>query len=97
MIIALKKFGTTLTSRQGGKEAFSAFLPILREVNGSEDILVDFDGVITFTPSWGDEFLRPLFDMFPGRVLLKQTDNASVLATLKMLERVYSRPLPFGS
>ena len=97
MIISLNKFGTTLTSRQGGKEAFSAFLPVLREANQTEQILVDFDGVITFTPSWGDEFLRPLFELFPGRVLLKYTQNASVLATLRMLEQVYGRLLPLES
>lgn len=95
MIIALNKFGTTLTSRQGGKEAFSAFLPVLRQASQDEEVIVDFDGVITFTPSWGDEFLRPLREMFPGRVALKRTDNASVLATLEMLEKVYGESLPF--
>lgn len=94
MIIALHKFGTTLISRQSGREAFAAFLPVLREAKDGEKILVDFDGVITFTPSWGDEFLRPLREMFPDRVTLKHTENASVVATLQMLERVYDVPLP---
>lgn len=93
MIIYLKKFGTTLTSRQGGKEAYAAFLPVLREVKSDEQVVLDFDGVITFSPSWGDEFVRPLREMFPDRLFFKQTDNASVKATFEMLERVYGETL----
>jgi len=97
MTIFLKKFGTTLSGRQFGKEAFSAFLPSLKEVKGNEKVEVDFEGVITFTPSWADEFLSPLRDKFGNRLILKNTGNPSVQATLKLLERVYpvrkSRPL----
>ena len=38
MTIFLKKFGTTLSGRQFGKEAFSAFLPSLKEVKGNEKV-----------------------------------------------------------
>jgi len=44
---------------------------------------------MTFTPSWGDEFLSPLLDMFQGRLILKNTDNLSVQATLKLLEKIH--------
>lgn len=91
MIIFLKKFGTTLTGRQFGKESFSAFLPSLKEVKNDEMVEVDFEGVITFTPSWGDEFLSPLLDRFNDRVILKNTDNPSVQATLKLLEKVHNK------
>lgn len=91
MIIPIDKFGTTLTSRQAGREAFAAFLPSLKEVGPEETVVVDFDGVITFSPSWGDEFLKPLVDMFGDRLLLKKTDNPSVLATLPILEQVHGR------
>lgn len=94
MIISLKKFGTVLLSRPSGKEDFAACLPILREASDGETVLVDFDGVITFTPSWGDEFLRALHEMFPGRVKLKYTTNASVLAVLEILEQIYGESLP---
>lgn len=86
MKIALKKFGTTLTSRQAGKEAFAAFGPSLNGISDGEKIEVDFEGVITFAPSWGDEFLTPLVDRYNGNVVLKNTENLSVKATVDILE-----------
>ncbi len=86
MTIELKKFGTTLTSRQLGKEAFSAFTPTLEEVSEDESVIVDFNGVNTFSPSWGDEFLTQLHNKYGKKLLLKNTDNLSVKATLRTLE-----------
>ena len=86
MLISLKKFGTTLTSRQLGKEAFAAFKPSLEDVGDGEKIEVDFDGVITFSPSWGAEFLAPLLEKYGKNVVLLNTSNSSVKATLKLLE-----------
>ena len=88
MIIYLKKFGTTLNGRQFGRESFAAFSPSLKNIKKGEDIIVDFEGVITFTPSWGDEFLGPLFNKFGKRLLLKNTKNPSVQASLKMLKEI---------
>lgn len=96
MIIFLKKFGTTLTGRQFGKESFSAFKPSLREAKNNEEIVVDFEGVITFTPSWGDEFLSPLFDEFGDRVILKNSENLSVQATLDLLESIHKKKFRRG-
>ncbi len=89
MIINLKKFGTTLNSRQFGKEAYAAFKPSLGDIKKDEKVIVDFKGVITFTPSWGDEFLGPLVKEFGNQLILKNTDNPSVQATLKVLEKIY--------
>lgn len=91
MTIFLKKFGTTLNGRQFGKESFAAFEPSLRDIKDDENVIVDFEGVVTFTPSWGDEFLGPLFNKFGGRLRLKNTENSSVQATLKLLEKIYGR------
>lgn len=91
MIIFLKKFGTTLTGRQFGKESFSAFLPSLKQVKNNEMVEVDFLGVVTFTPSWGDEFLSPLLDKFKNRLVLKNTENLSVKATLRLLEKIHNK------
>lgn len=88
MKIYLHKFGTTLTSRQLGKEALSAFQPLLRSVGSDEIVEVDFDGVITFSPSWGDEFLTPLLREYGQRLILLNTQNPSVRATLELLEEV---------
>ncbi|MCK9378765.1 MAG: STAS-like domain-containing protein [Candidatus Moranbacteria bacterium] len=88
MIIQLRKFGTTLISRQNGKEALAAFEPVLREVSENENVEIDFSGVITFTPSWGDEFLTPLQKRYGKNLTLKNTENPSVQATLQMLEEI---------
>ena len=88
MKIELKKFGTTLTSRQLGKESFAAFRPLLENINESEIIEVDFEGVNTFSPSWGAEFLTPLMNMFPERVFINNTKNPSVKITLELLENI---------
>ncbi len=87
MKIELKKFGTTLLSRSAGREALAAFQPTLREIPSGENIEVDFNGVLTFSPSWGDEFLTPLVLQFPDRVTLLPSDNLSVKATLDILEQ----------
>jgi hypothetical protein len=87
MIIQLSKFGTTLVSRPSGKEAWLAFQPTLNEVPESEEIIVDFEGVLVLTPSWADEFLSPLRSKFKDNVKLRNTENPSVTATLAILTK----------
>ena len=86
MRISLGKFGTNLTSRQAGRESFSAFQPSLREIGENEKIEVDFHDVISFSPSWGDEFLTPLLKEYGERLILLNTNNKSVEITLELLE-----------
>ncbi|OGF40773.1 hypothetical protein A2477_00720 [Candidatus Falkowbacteria bacterium RIFOXYC2_FULL_47_12] len=94
MTVALKKFGTTLTSRQSGKEALLAYEPVLKSVVADETIIVDFEGVNTFSPSWGDEFLVPLYRRYGDRLVLQNTSNLSVQATFKILEESNSITFP---
>lgn len=89
MKIELKKFGTILTSRPAGKEALAAFEPTLRRLNEKENVIVDFDGVLVFSPSWGDEFLTPLLSRYKERLKLVNTSNISVVETIEMLEEVH--------
>lgn len=88
MIIELKKFGTTLSSRPAGKEAFLAFQPRLREADPDETLEVDFDGVIVLGPSWADEFITPLLENHKGKILFRNTSNPSVEATLELLKQI---------
>jgi len=88
MKIILNKFGTTLVSRSSGKEAHLAFEPVLKELVKDEMIEIDFEGVIAMGPSWGDEFLTPLFDKYKGHIKLLNTKNPSVKATLEILEEI---------
>ena len=86
MHILIQKFGTTLVSRPAGKEACLAFKPTLQNLNNKEALVVDFDNVATLTPSWADEFLTPLIQEYGKRVKLINTDNPSVVETLKILQ-----------
>ncbi len=87
MTINITKFGSVLTSRQSGKEAHAAFLPTLKGLTEKENIVIDFEGVSSFSPSWGDEFLTPLQKRFGDRVSLKNIDNPSVSLTISILEK----------
>ncbi len=80
--IQLKKFGRVLVSRPAGLEAFNAIRPT---IEGNSAVEVDFDGVLTVTPSWFDEFLTNLANHAGGKVELIPTKNASVLAALPVL------------
>lgn len=88
MKIKLEKFGNMLTSRQDGREAFAALNPKLQDLTKNEPILIDFEGVITFTPSWADEFITKLIKRFGDRIVLNNTDNPSVKATLDLLNKL---------
>ncbi|MFH0831218.1 MAG: DUF4325 domain-containing protein [Parcubacteria group bacterium] len=86
MIITLKKFGMVLTSRQAGREALAAFKPSLQSVGVKEQVVLDFSGVATLSPSWADEFITPLFKKYGARLRSLSADNLSVEASLKTLE-----------
>lgn len=86
MKIELKKFGEVLLSRQAGKEAYLAYSPNINEVGGDEKIEIDFKGVSVFSPSWGGEFLRPLKEKFGDKIILTNTENPSVGASLETLK-----------
>lgn len=88
MKIIMKKFGTTLTSRPAGKEAFLAFQPTLKEVQEGEVIEVDFAGVLVLGPSWADEFVTPLYKRYKDKVVLLNTENPSIKATLELLQSI---------
>ena len=70
-----------------GREAYLAFLPSPRKINDDEPINLDFGEVVTFSPSWGDEFLRPLVEKYGDHLVLVKTDNPSVIATVEILEK----------
>ncbi|MFZ6015157.1 MAG: STAS-like domain-containing protein [Patescibacteria group bacterium] len=89
MKIIMTKFGTVLTSRQAGKEAYNAFLPTLNAIKSNETVEMDFEGIITFSPSWGDEFITPIFKNFGDRLIFINTTNSSVLLTLQLLEKIH--------
>lgn len=92
MKLQLEKFGKTLISRELGSEAFKAFAPTLRELPKTEELEIDFAGVLTLSPSWADEFLSPLLNQLEDRLVLLPSNNLSVQATLRILKEVNKRP-----
>lgn len=91
MRIELKKFGNILISRSAGREAFAAFQASLNSIPQGENLEIDFTGVITFSPSWGDEFLSPLQKQFGDNLVLTNiANNPSVIESLKIIERAIS-------
>src|SRR3989338_10741022 len=91
MIIKIEKLGTTLISRPAGKEAFLVVKKIFKDLKENEIIEVDFEGVLTLTSGWGDEFLIPLLNTYGERLTLKNTENPSVQATLEILQKIVSK------
>lgn len=83
MLIELKKFGDILTSREAGREALSAFLPTLKSVDKNEKITIDFQGVSVLTPSWADEFIRPILEKYDKKVSFTHDTNPSVKAAMR--------------
>ncbi len=83
MLIQLKKFGEILTSREAGGEALLAFLPTLKSIKNDEEIKIDFQGVSVLTPSWADEFMRPLLEKYGQKVSFINSENPSVQAALQ--------------
>ena len=88
MKVQLQKFGSILTSREAGQEAFNAFRPTLDALESSEPIVIDFSGIGTISPSWADEFLSKLQDVFGDRLVLLPTENLSAKTTIKLLESI---------
>ena len=98
MTIYLKKFGTLLFSRESGREAFIAVQTQLADITDEEIIEIDFEGVVTFSSSWGDEFLTPLVKKYGNRIFLINTkNNPSTKVTLELLKDINKTPFQIKS
>ena len=84
MKIQLVKYGTILSSRPAGKEAFLA-LKAYALTDKPKMIEVDFTGVKVLSPSWADEFFTPLKKKYAGKLIFLPSNNPSVLASLEMI------------
>ena len=71
-----KKLGTVLSSRPAGKEALLAVrASLLRGVEKTEELELDFDGVDVLAPSWADEFVTPLSEEWGDKLRCVHTEN----------------------
>lgn len=84
MIIQLVKYGTVLTSRPAGREAYLTAQAYL--LSGKpKTIEIDFTGVKVISPSWADDFLTPLKKKYGEKLIFLPSDNPSVKASLRMI------------
>lgn len=87
MTIKLVKFGEILVSRPAGREAFLAMSAYLtKDLSKKEEIEIDFKGVKVLAPSWADEVITKIAEKFEN-IKLINTDNSSVQATLRTLQK----------
>lgn len=88
MTIKLSKFGTILTSRPAGREAYLATKAYLLPQK-LDKVEIDYSGVQVMTPSWLDEFLTPLKKEYGDKNIVNvPSRNGSVLASLATLAKM---------
>ena len=85
MRIEIKKFGKLLISRPAGKEAASVMLSSFKPQTDGELIELDFTDVDVIAPSWLEEVLNSLQDVYGNRVVCKESKNSSLNESLKVI------------
>ena len=89
MKIEMKKFGSILISRPAGREAFAAAKAYVLIEKENKEITMDFAGVDVLSPSWADEFISGLKNLYKNvKIIYSNTDNESVKATLEILSNI---------
>ncbi|MFH1710457.1 MAG: DUF4325 domain-containing protein [bacterium] len=88
MKIDIIKFGEILISRPAGKEAFlAAKAYLLKALQPREGIIIDFAGVKVLSPSWADEFITQIKQMYKkNKITFLNITNPSVKATLAAIK-----------
>ena len=66
MTLQMLKFGKILNSRPTGREAALRAKQIINGSNDPEGIILDFSDVEVLTPSFADEFITGLKNIYPN-------------------------------
>ncbi len=84
MKLEIKKFGTYLISRPEGRDAFLVIKNQFIPLNTLDNIQLDFAGVEVMTPSWLDEVVTGLAQVYgKSHIQYLNTLNASVKMSLE--------------
>jgi anti-anti-sigma regulatory factor len=67
MVLQMLKFGNILNSRPAGREAALRAKQIINGSNDPKGIVLDFSGVEVLTPSFADEFVKGLKEIYQGK------------------------------
>ena len=80
----MSSFGDILISRPAGKEALlGAKAYIFEDIPTTATITLDFANVNVLAPSWADEFISGLKEIYTNTIEYINTSNPSVKASLK--------------
>lgn len=87
MVLQMIKFGNILNSRPAGREAVLRAKQIINGSNEPEGIILDFSGVEVLTPSFADEFVKGLKEIYSDKKITFEgiTNNSVINDTLKAL------------
>ena len=84
MIVNVCNFGNILMSRPAGREAFlMAKAYVFRDLNNTDALILDFEGIKVLAPSWIDEFISGIKSEYQNKIEYINTENPSVKASLK--------------
>lgn len=88
MVLQMVKFGNILNSRPAGREAVLRAKQIINGSNDPEGIVLDFSGVEVLTPSFADEFVKGLKEMYKDKKVTFEgiANNPVIKDTLTALE-----------
>lgn len=87
MILQMVKFGNILNSRPAGREAVLRAKQIVNGSNNPEGIVLDFSGVEVLTPSFADEFVKGLKEIYQDKKIAFEgiANNPVIKDTLRAL------------
>jgi len=86
MVVKISNFGDILMSRPAGREAFlMAKAYVFKNIQKTDDIILDFGDVKVLAPSWADEFITGIKSEYTVSIQYINTENPSVNASLDAL------------
>ena len=91
MTLQMIKFGNILNSRPAGREAVLRAKQIINGSNDAEGIILDFSEVQVLTPSFADEFINGLKELYQNKKITfkgvtNNTINNDTLSALGFLQ-----------
>ncbi len=86
MILKISKFGEFLTSRPEGREAALTCLAYEQGMKTSQEVSIDFSGILVMTPSWLSEFVQTLKEKKIKTVLFIPSENPTVVSSIEIIQ-----------
>ncbi len=95
--VFLKAYGTVLVGRKDGTEAFVALERNMRDMPEGEVLFFDFSDIITFAPTWCDEFFGEATIKYPGRIVIDESIGEGLRKPFEVIAEARKIAFTFGS